>query len=165
MLTSDQIANGLLRSPAGCDAILNIANNPHLPIEHFAQPKVSFHLLSAAAIKLCDIHQGIPVQDLALRHGQTARETAEEISRNPAFSWWFAPLDMDSQVISQPYLNSRLRDDAAAPNIPPDLNAWRTSLRTSGYRGAKVFYPAGRQPPSWRLMRKEPRITYPISLY
>ena len=32
---------------------------------------------------------------------------------------------MDNQVISQPYLNSRLRDGAADPNIPPDLNAWR----------------------------------------
>lgn len=124
MPTPEQIVTGLLRSPAGCDAILNIANNSNLPIEHFAQPRASFDL-AAAAIRFCDIHQGIAAADLALRHGQTARETAEEISRNPSFAWWFAPVDLDSQIISKPYLNSLTRDGGDDPSTPPDPAGWR----------------------------------------
>lgn len=87
----------MINSPAGCAVLLDIASNPELPLEHFAQPLVSFWLTSSA-MDWCDRRSESNAQALALMAGQEQLEIALRISEHPAFAWWYEPFDPTAQI-------------------------------------------------------------------
>ena len=102
-MTIEEKAQALLGSPAGCAFILDRSANPHLPLERFAEPKVSFWL-AAMAIDFVDIYRDAGWQEVALREASAHEDLALRIVSNPAFDWWYEPIDLESQVWASPQM-------------------------------------------------------------
>ena len=103
-MTNEEKAQALLGSPAGSAFVLDVsANLVDHPLEHFADPKVSFWLASTA-IDFCDAHRDAGFQDIALREASGYDELALRIVGNPAFAWWYEPLDPENQTWSSPQM-------------------------------------------------------------
>ena len=105
-MTSEEKAQALLSSPAGCSFICDMSENLHLGIERIAEPDVSFWLASSA-MHWCDVHAGESLQkwlDLALDGAKDFMDLALEIVSNPLFAWWYEPLDLDNQIWTSPQM-------------------------------------------------------------
>lgn len=104
-MTNEEKAQALLNSPAGCALILDVYENLHLGIERFAEPIVSFWLVSSA-MSWCDVHQDHDLHEhslnLALNAAQDFQDLALQIVSNPAFAWWYEPVNLDSQIWLSP---------------------------------------------------------------
>lgn len=123
----EQKVDALLGSPLGCAFILSVECNP--PLAQFARPPASFQL-AADCVDFCDVHRDAGFQELALRHGPTRRALARRLLANPAFAWWFAPIDLDHQIWTAPRMphSANLNDNInphAEPLRPFDLTEWR----------------------------------------
>ena len=91
-MINEEKAQALLGSPAGSAFVLDVsANLADHPLEHFAEPKVSFWL-AALAIDFCDLHIGAGWQGIALRKARAYEDLALQIVSNPAFDWWYEAL-------------------------------------------------------------------------
>ena len=102
-MTNEEKAQALLGSPAGSAFVLNVSANLHLPLEHFADPKVSFWLASMA-IDFTEVHRDAGWQEIALREARAYEDLALWVVSNPAFAWWYEPLDLESQIWSSPQM-------------------------------------------------------------
>ena len=119
-MNSEEKAQALLGSPAGSALVLELsANLAAHPLEHFADPKVSFWLASYA-IDFCDVHRDAGWQDIALREARAYEDLALRIVSNPAFSWWYEPVDLENQIWSSPQM-----PHGADPPEPFDPDSWR----------------------------------------
>ena len=172
-------AKALLGSPAGCAVLLDIASNPDLPLDRFAEPLTSFWLTSSA-MDWCDIHHESNAQALALMAAQDKLELALRITEHPDFAWWYEPFDPTAQIWVSPQWpgHRRLFPDAYARFAP---ESWRSPTRrgsapspaaqvSSTLRGnttsqitAYALYSAdhvaGFPLPAWRLAFRElPRV-------
>ena len=103
MMTNEEKAQALLSSPPGCSLILDVSANLHLPLEYFADPKVSFWLASSA-VDWCDIRRGTSSQKMALDAAKDYEDLALRIASHPAFTWWYEPVDLENQVWSSPQM-------------------------------------------------------------
>ena len=109
-MNDDTKAAAITACPVGCAMILDIFGNSNLPLEYFADPLTSFWLLSHA-VNICDIHAESNTQQLALEHAADHADIARAIVRNPAFAWWYEPIDASAQVWlphRRPYENALL---------------------------------------------------------
>ena len=105
-MTNEEKAQALLGSPAGSALVLEVsANLADHPLEHFADPKVSFWL-AAMAIDFCDVHSDAGLQDLALREARGYDDLALRIVGNPTFAWWYEPFDPENQTWSSPQMTN-----------------------------------------------------------
>ena len=102
-MTIEIKAQALLASPVGCALLLDISHNSHLPLEYFADPMVSFWLLSCA-VDWSDIRSELNARELALEHAQDHADLARRIVENPAFAWWYDPVDVEIQVWTSPQM-------------------------------------------------------------
>ncbi len=84
-MTNEEKAQALLGSPAGCALILDLSANPHLPLERFAEPKVSFWL-AATAIEFTNVHRDAGWSELALRKAGAYYDLALKVVRHPALT-------------------------------------------------------------------------------
>ena len=125
-MTHEEKAQALLDSPAGCALILDVAENSHLPLEYFAQPLESFWL-AASAIDWCDWRRGefgAENRRLSLAGAQDFKDVAMQIVSDPAFDWWYEPLDLDSQIWVSPQM-PRGSDFRYPEPDPFDPQSWR----------------------------------------
>jgi hypothetical protein len=101
-MTNEEKAQALLGSPAGSALVLCVsANLEDHPLEHFADPKVSFWL-AAMAVDFCDLHRDAGWQGIALRNARAYEDMALQIVSNPGFDWWYEPFDLENQIWSSP---------------------------------------------------------------
>lgn len=121
-MTNEGKAQALLGSPAGCSFVLDISANLHLPLEHFAEPKVSYWL-AATAIEFTDVHRDTGRSELALRESRAYQDLALNIVSHPAFDWWYEPFDAQNQIWSSP--QAPLGPDRS-PLRPCAPESWRT---------------------------------------
>ena len=121
-MTNEKKAKALLGSPAGCALILDLSANSHLPLEHFAEPKVSFWL-AATAIDFTDVYRDAGWSELALREAGAYHDLARKVVNHPAFDWWYEPFDAASQIWSSPQM--ALGPDRS-PLRPFAPERWRT---------------------------------------
>ena len=122
-MTNEEKAQALLGSPAGSAFVLDVsANLDDHPLEHFADPRVSFWL-AALAIDFCDLHRDAGFQDIALREARAYQDLVRRIVVNPAFAWWYEPVDPECQVWSSPQMPHGL--DSPDPLEPFDPDSWR----------------------------------------
>ena len=111
-------AQALLASSAGAAAILVVAaNRSDHPLEHFAEPRVSFWLAAMAA-DFVDPGREAGWPQIALREVQAYQALTQEIADHPAFAWWWSPLDTARQMWLSPWLPADVPADL-------DLDAWR----------------------------------------
>ena len=96
-MTNEEKAQAMLGSPAGCAFLLDVYANLHLPLERFAEPRVSFWL-AAMAVGFVDVHRDAGWQKIALREATAFEDLAGQIVRHPAFDWWWDPVDLACQV-------------------------------------------------------------------
>lgn len=114
-MTHEEKAQALLNSPVGCALILDVFENRHLPLEHFADPKVSFWL-AACAMDFTDPHatdlDGMN-QLMALKDAKAHEDLAIRIVGHPSFAWWYEPIDIANQVWTSPRMPyaANLHDD------------------------------------------------------
>ena len=119
-MTNEEKAQALLRSPAGSAFVLNVSANLHLPLEHFADPKVSFWLASMA-VDFCDVNHDAGWQEAPLREARAYEDLALRIVNNPAFAWWYEPFDPESQTRSSPQMPHGDNPDPPEPKpFAPD---------------------------------------------
>ena len=102
-MTHEEKAQALLGSPAGSALVLELSANLHLPLDHFAEPKMSFWLASNA-IDFADVNRDAGWQDIALREARARGDLALRIVSNPAFAWWYEPFDPENQIWSSPQM-------------------------------------------------------------
>ena len=122
-MTNEEKAQALLGSPAGSAFVLDVsANLMDHPLEHFADPQVSFWL-AAMAVDFCDVHRDAGFQDIALREARAYQDLARRIVVNPAFAWWYEPVDPECQVWSSPQMPHGL--DPPDPLEPFNPDSWR----------------------------------------
>ena len=123
-MTIEIKAQALLASPVGCALLLDISHNSHLPLEYFADPMVSFWLLSCA-VDWSDIRSELNARELALEHAQDHADLARRIVENPAFAWWYDPVDTETQVwVSPQFAGDRLLHPERMEPFDPE--SWRT---------------------------------------
>ena len=134
----------LLRGPLGCALLLDVATNLGYPFDFFADPAVSFWLAGTAA-DWCDPWGNAYQLDWALQDGAGCSDLALAIGQDPAFAWWWDPLDLETQV----WVSGRmLRGNASAdhnqsdePLVPFLSEDWRGDKRyqvTSELRDGKT---------------------------
>ncbi|MCY4558051.1 MAG: hypothetical protein OXF79_17120 [Chloroflexi bacterium] len=125
-MTNGEKAQAMLASPAGCALILDVSENSHLPLEYFAQPMESFWL-AASAIDWCDWRRGkhgAENRSLALADAQDHTNLALQIVSDPAFDWWYEPLDLNSQIWVSPQMPHGSNFRYPEPD-PFDPKSWR----------------------------------------
>ena len=130
-MTHETRARALLNSPVGCALILDVFQNRHLPLEHFAEPKVSFWL-AASAMDFMDPYadaNGGMNQRNALRDAQAHEDLALSIVSHRAFAWWWEPVDLANQVWSSPRMPGGNLNADHNPSRDPlklfDADSWR----------------------------------------
>ena len=130
-MTHETRALALLNSPVGCALILDVFQNRHLPLEHFAEPKVSFWL-AASAMDFMDPYadgNGGMNQRMALRDARDHEDLALSIVSHPAFAWWWEPVDLANQVWSSPRMPGGNLNADHNPSRGPlrlfDADSWR----------------------------------------
>ncbi len=124
-MTDEEKAQALLNSPAGCSAILDISENSHLGTERLAEPEASFWF-AASAVAWCDVRADVGLQerlDLALNAAKDVEDLALRIVSNPAFAWWYEPVDLDNQIWTSPQIASLPPDPDKTPPFQP--GSWR----------------------------------------
>ena len=117
-------AQALLNSPVGCCLILDVFENRHLPLEYFAQPKVSFWLV-ASAMDFMDPYAdgyGGMHQRMALKDARAHEDLALGMVSHPAFAWWWEPVDLANQVWASPRM-------PGGGNLKADCNPSRDPLK------------------------------------
>lgn len=124
MMTNEEKVQALLNSPAGCVVILEISANLHLPLEHFAQPRVSFWL-AANAIQFTDVRSDGNWQEIALREAKPLGDLALSIVSNPAFDWWYEPVDLENQIWSSPLMRNFMYNPDRPEPDPFQPETWR----------------------------------------
>ena len=123
MMTNDIKARALLASPVGCALVLDVFHNSHLPLEYFADPLTSFWLLSCA-VDWYDIRSESNARALALHDAQEHADLAWRIVENPAFAWWYDPVDLEDQVwVSPQFPGDRLLHPERIEPFDPE--SWR----------------------------------------
>ena len=122
-MTNEEKAQAMLGSPAGCAFFLDISANLHLPLERFAEPRVSFWL-AATAINFVDVNRDAGWQKIALREGKAFEDLARQIVSHPAFDWWWEPLDLERQVWTSPQMPCGPDRDPPEPH-PFSSERWR----------------------------------------
>ena len=122
MMTDEIKAQALLASPVGCALLLDISHNSHLPLEYFADPMVSFWLLSCA-VDWSDIRSELNARELALEHAQDHADLARRIVENPAFAWWY------DRLTWRPRCGRRLKCRVSVWCI---RKGWKRSIRSPG---------------------------------
>lgn len=88
IMNNETRAQALLNSPVGCALVLDVSENRHLPLEHFAEPKVSFWLV-ASAMDLMDPYtdgDGDMNQRMAFNDARAQEDLALRIVSHPAFA-------------------------------------------------------------------------------
>ena len=130
-MTNETRAQALLNSPVGCALVLDVFQNRHLPLEYFAEPKVSFWL-AASAMDFMDPYAdgyGGMNQRMALRDVQAHEDLVVAIVNHPAFAWWWEPVDLANQVWSSPRMPGGSLNADNNPSQDPlelfDADSWR----------------------------------------
>ena len=121
-MTNEEKAQALLGSPAGSAFVLDLSANLHLPLEHFAEPRMSFWLASMA-VDFADVNRDAGWQEIALREARAYEDLALRIVSNPAFDWWYEPFDRESQIWSSPQMPGQYYD----PLKPFAPESWHKS--------------------------------------
>ena len=137
-MTNEEKAQALLSSPVGCAPILDVSANLHLPLEYFAEPQVSFWLASMA-VNFADVHTDAGWQEIALREARAYEDLALRIVGSPAYTWWYEPVDLESQVWTSPQMPHGLDTSPLKPFTPehwrrpdpPDENDHGLTPRTT----------------------------------
>ena len=144
-------AQALLNSPVGCALVLDVFENRHLPLEHFAEPKVSFWL-AASAMDFMDPYSdadGGMNQRLALQDARAHEDLALRMVSHPAFAWWWEPVDLENQVWSSPRMPGGNLNADHNPSRDPlklfDADSWR---KPDGPSDERDLDPV---PTSWQL--------------
>ena len=119
-MTNEEKTQALLGSPAGCFFILDVSANLHLPLERFAKPEVSFWLaaMTITSAESQGWHQ------IAFRESKPLGDLALKIVSNPAFDWWYEPVDLESQIWSSPLMPHGSDRDPPEPR-PFTPERWR----------------------------------------
>ena len=101
----------MLNSPVGCAFVLDVLENRRLPLEYFAEPKVSFWLAASAMDFMdpyTDGHGGLN-QRMALRNARAHENLALSLVSHPAFACWWYPVDLANQVSCQASMPGQCR--------------------------------------------------------
>ena len=122
-MTNEEKAQAMLGSPAGCAFLLDVSANLQLPLERFAEPRVSFWL-AAMAIGFVDVHRDAGWQKIALREARAFEDLARQVVSHPAFDWWWEPVDLACQVWSSPQYPGGSGSDPPEP-YPFAPERWR----------------------------------------
>ena len=117
----------LLRGPLGCALLLDVATNLGYPFDFFADPAVSFWLAGTAA-DWCDPWGNAYQLDWALQDGAGCSDLALAIGQDPAFAWWWDPLDLETQV----WVSGGCCVAMRAPTIIKATSRWCPSYRKIG---------------------------------
>lgn len=165
-MTNDAKAQALLASPVGCALILDLSANSHLPLEYFAQPKVSFWL-AASAIDFMDPYSDGSHQyhqEWATRDAANHADLALQIVSHPAFAWWYEPVDLANQVWVSPRMPHGPDPDPLVPfdskrwgkPAPPHPDydspvptSWQTTSTLRGASTRQPTAPPAGAPPAW----------------
>ena len=122
-MTNEEKTQAMLGSPAGCALLLDVSANLHLPLERFAEPRVSFWL-AAMAVDFVDVNRDAGWQKIALREARAFEDLARQVVSHPAFDWWWDPVDLACQVWASPQMPRGPDGDPPEPR-PFAPERWR----------------------------------------
>jgi hypothetical protein len=147
IMTHETRAQALLNSPVGSALILDVFQNRHLRLEHFAEPKAGFWLAASAMdfMGRCVGGNGGMNRTMALTDARAHEALALSIVSHPAFAWWWEPVDLANQVWSSPRMPGGNLNDDHDPGQDPlqlcDADSWGKPDRADADDLARFPFP------------------------